>query len=368
MGALRFLLALSVAALHVTSVFGFSGIAILDGSRCVQIFYVISGFLIALILDLKYPATTQGTWLFYSNRALRIFIPYFAVLSATVAACLASWAMTGNAILLSPFLAEADRMSATTWIFAAVSNLMLLGTEWAYMLSYQAGGLVFDVNAYDHPPLATMFVLDLPAWSISIELAFYALAPFILRRHWLFLVALACATQLLRFKAYRHGLYSTATDYRFFPFELSLFLLGALAYRASGFITASPRRSAVVAAISAALVIWTPRYFNVHNYQFYTVMALMLPSLLAFTNRYSWDRWLGELSYPLYIVHWPILVFARSATTASNSLAWSLFCVGLSIALSIALHHLVVVPANRMRQRRLKTVAEADAAFASVSP
>ena len=354
MGSLRFLLAFAVAALHAAGTFNFAGNGILDGSRCVQIFYIISGFLIALILNRKYPATAQGTWLFYSNRALRIFVPYFAVLSATLAACLASYALTGDAVLLSPFLTEADRMSTATWLFAVLSNLTLFGTEWAYMLVYRAGSLFFDLNAYSHPPMATMFVVDLPVWSLSIELTFYVLAPFLLRRHWLVIAALACLLQWLRTTAYHHGYYSTATDYRFFPFELALFLLGALIYRVSRPLIASPRASAVIAAIAAALVIWTPRYLNAHQFQFYALLALMLPSLLAFTNEHRWDRWLGEMSYPLYIVHWPVLAFARSMAANSNHLAWPLLSVASSVLASIALHHLVVLPIDRWRQRRLR--------------
>jgi peptidoglycan/LPS O-acetylase OafA/YrhL len=60
MGTLRFLLALAVAAAHAAGTFGFAAAGILDGSRCVQMFYVISGFLIALILDRKYENTAKG--------------------------------------------------------------------------------------------------------------------------------------------------------------------------------------------------------------------------------------------------------------------------------------------------------------------
>jgi peptidoglycan/LPS O-acetylase OafA/YrhL len=316
MGTLRFLLALAVAAAHAAGTFGFAAAGILDGSRCVQMFYVISGFLIALILDRKYENTAKGVWLFYSNRALRIFVPYLVILFATIGLCLIFRAATGDAILLSPFFAEADRITAGTWLFAAISNLFLFGTEWAYMLVYRAGTLLFDLQAYSHPPMATMFVIDLPAWSLSIELTFYLLAPFILRRHWLWIATLACALQWLRTWAYHHGFYSTATDYRFFPFELSLFLLGALAYRARARLTASPRWSIAITAAVAALILYTPRYLFVHQYQLYVLMALALPTLLRFTNEHRWDRWLAELSYPVYVVHWPVLGVAADSQAA----------------------------------------------------
>ena len=53
---------------------------------------------------------------------------------------------------------------------------------------------------------------------------FYTIAPFILRRHVLPIAALAYFSYFLRFEGYHVGYYSEATNYRFFPFELSLFL------------------------------------------------------------------------------------------------------------------------------------------------
>src|SRR5579872_4576618 len=75
MGTLRFLLAVAVATAHSGC---FSGnFCLMRGDLAVQIFYIISGFLIALILHEKYDRTQ--TWLFYSNRALRIYVPYLFV-------------------------------------------------------------------------------------------------------------------------------------------------------------------------------------------------------------------------------------------------------------------------------------------------
>ena len=50
----------------------------MNGRMAVQCFYMISGFLISLVLSNKYdPSTADGRRLFYSNRALRIFVPYW---------------------------------------------------------------------------------------------------------------------------------------------------------------------------------------------------------------------------------------------------------------------------------------------------
>jgi len=48
------------------------------GAWAVQCIYMVSGFLISLVLSGKYDASTPaGLRLFYTNRALRIFVPYW---------------------------------------------------------------------------------------------------------------------------------------------------------------------------------------------------------------------------------------------------------------------------------------------------
>ena len=79
MGVIRFFLATAVVFHHSTLPWN---LPVVDGHQAVRLFYMISGFYMALILDRKYPATGEGIWLFYSNRALRIFPIYWLVLAA----------------------------------------------------------------------------------------------------------------------------------------------------------------------------------------------------------------------------------------------------------------------------------------------
>ena len=76
MGTFRFLLAMSVTLGHFGTVWGYH---IMNGRMAVQCFFMISGFLISLVLSQKYdPGTADGRALFYTNRALRIFVPYWS--------------------------------------------------------------------------------------------------------------------------------------------------------------------------------------------------------------------------------------------------------------------------------------------------
>jgi peptidoglycan/LPS O-acetylase OafA/YrhL len=142
------LLALSVAGGHIAGMFGFGASWIMPGSRAVQIFYIISGFLMALILNGKYADTPRGNWIFYTNRAVKIYVPYLAILAATLAVCLISKVISGNSLLLSVWFSEAGNMSISTWAFALLTNVFIIGQEWGYLLIYRAGSLFYDLQAF----------------------------------------------------------------------------------------------------------------------------------------------------------------------------------------------------------------------------
>src|SRR5215470_1977398 len=101
MGLMRFMLALAVASGHAGSFFGADIYPMVAGNIAVQIFYMMSGFLIALILAGKYADAPQGNWIFYSNRAVKIYVPYLAILAVTIFLSLASWAAGGPPLALA---------------------------------------------------------------------------------------------------------------------------------------------------------------------------------------------------------------------------------------------------------------------------
>jgi len=248
-------------------------------------------------------------------------------------------------------------MSLGAWAFAIVTNLFLLGMEWGAMLIDRGGELFFSPYAIEQPPSAIQFTIIVPAWTLSLELAFYLIAPFILRRHFLLIAALALASYTLRFQAYSHGYRSIALEYRFFPFELSLFLYGALSYQLYVFLKKrdmfKPILSLAITAACALTAISLPKYFSQHQHQMYALVGLLLPALFDFSRRHRWDKWLGDLSYPLYLVHWPVCAFGLAilgeATKGAN---YAYLVVILSIGLSIAINHFLVYPVDQWRQNR----------------
>lgn len=166
----------------------------------------------------------------------------------------------------------------------------------------------------------------------------YAMAPFILRRKLPLLVAFAAASHTLRMLSYHSGFYGDGTDYRFFPFELSLFLYGSICFRLGQPVSMDIRLSATVTAFLVLMLVFLPRYFLEHQYQLYLCVGLLLPVLFDFSRKTRWDRLLGELSYPLYLVHWPIIFFLAVLTTTIQPGAFGTAWVypWLAVATSIA--------------------------------
>jgi peptidoglycan/LPS O-acetylase OafA/YrhL len=342
--------------------FGFAAAWIMPGSRAVQIFYIISGFLMAMILNGKYADTPRGNWIFYTNRIVKIFAPYLVILAVTLAVCLLSKMLTGNALLLNPWFAEAGNMTFATWAFALLTNIFIVGQEWGFLLIYRAGSLFFDLHAFEHAPMASQFSVILPAWTLSIELLFYAIAPFIVRRHVLLIAAVAFAFYRLRWDGYHFGFYSEATSYRFFPFELSLFLYGAICFRLGKLLVPTDPRWLGLVTIGTAFttaVIFVPNYFRSDQYQLYAVIGVLLPALFEFSRRYHWDRALGDLSYPLYLVHWPVAAFAAAMIGAIHPgamgtvAAYPIVAIILAVAVSVLINRYVVDPLDRWRQLRV---------------
>jgi peptidoglycan/LPS O-acetylase OafA/YrhL len=238
-----------------------------------------------------------------------------------------------------------------------LTNVFIIGQEWVFLLIYRAGALVFSLQAFHEPPMASQFIVLLPAWTLSIELLFYLIAPFILRRHVLLIVALALASHSLRFAAYHFGYYSEATNYRFFPFELSLFLYGAIIFRLGRSLSpGDPRWCTLISVLTVITLIFFPRLFRGSQFALYALIGMALPALFDFGRRHRWDTLLGELSYPLYLVHWPICAYLASALNPvwfGKNPAFPMLAVVVAVAAAALVDRYIVAPVDRWRQARV---------------
>jgi peptidoglycan/LPS O-acetylase OafA/YrhL len=343
MGSLRLFLALAVVGSHA-EILGLS--KILTGGEAVQLFFVISGFYMALILEKKYHSVP----LFYSNRFLRLYPTYVLVLFGAVIWFLIEWAYTHHRP--PPFwIADANaQMPIWQWLALQLSNLSMIGLDLPALFHWKPGqGFLFLYGDTETTPDGAEWGGRLPwitqAWSVGSEIWFYLLAPFILRRSILVQSTVAIVSFAIMF------LMQSPLAYFFFPANLWLFLVGSLLYqifRSRHF--APPVWSGYLAlayVLLAGCSIGAASNRTVHVI-ILSLMALCIPLLFnAFSNS-RWDTTIANLSYPVYLVH--ILII--SILVATFRIHSGLFAAIASVSAAILIVHFIENPIDQYRQRR----------------
>ncbi len=361
MGVLRVLLALSVVLSHLGD---YGGISLAGGFASVQMFYIISGFYMATILTEKYdPRRDLGV--FYTNRFLRIYSIYFVALAMSLAGYYALWATSHSSWF---YQAAADNVPNLNWptrLWLSFTGLFVFGQETTLFQRFADGGLIFTSAEPDNNNPVWHLMPVPQAWSISIELVFYCLVPFLIRLRTRWLVAIIVVTEALRVWLY-YGLNLDHDPWlsRFFPLEIATFVMGMVARRIyDRYIYQIPRRTQITigagfiigACFIRALMFTFP--INQVVWPFYICALIALPCLFQLTRNSKLDSFIGNFSYPLYLIHWFVLI-AYDALTAGwhlpsmNTGARVAICLALSFFLSWIIMILVEVPLDRYRQRR----------------
>lgn len=313
MGLLRLLLAAIVLFEHTG---GLGGYAMTGGAVAVQCFFIISGFYMGLVLNERYdrPALNRA---FYTNRAIRIFAMYYLFLALHLIV-FALVEVQGGASPLGIY--ADDRIGLGERIGLGLLNLTAIGQELPLWLRVEDGALVWASQFRGTGAGEVINYMLIPmAWSLSLELMFYALAPFIARRS-AWAIGLVLAVSLLaRLVAARSGLVSDPWSYRFFPFELALFLAGVLSYKAWAANRGrwqGGKARLLALAVPLAILTWpwwaaatTPdTFFSLPRLGLLALVVLALPAIHSWSHQSATDRAIGELSFPVYLGH--LLVFA----------------------------------------------------------
>lgn len=306
----------------------------------VDIFFVISGYLISKHIREDLRAGTFSIKRFYARRVRRIF----PALSVILLACLAM----GWAILTPGEYEQLGKHVVAGAIF--VSNLVF----WK-----EAG--YFD-NAADTKPL-------LHLWSLGIEEQFYIVWPLILAffwrytRHlsWIFLGILGASL------AYSMAVVSqdVVADFyspftRFWELALGAGLVFLIAHKPSlkGVNYSTLSWLGLILILSAVILVK-------QHYAFPGAWAL-LPTVGAACMIYAGEKawlnrqvlshrlvvWVGLISYPLYLWHWPLLSFARimESETPSAIVRFSLLLT--SVVLAWLTYRLIERPLRWNRESR----------------
>ncbi|MGA9673173.1 MAG: acyltransferase [Terracidiphilus sp.] len=346
MGSFRTTLALSVVFAHIVSEHWLVG-----GRNAVQMFYCVSGFLITFVLTSGHSYTTK--WHFYINRALRIYPIYYGVAAVSLIVNLFPGTTFREVFSVLPLFGR---------LVLGLVNLTVIGQDWVMFMALHSGKIQFasDFRASEIPLYSGLLITQ--AWTLGVELSFYILAPFIVTRIGRIWIALAISITV-RFALAILGLgFKDPWTYRFFPSEMTWFMLGALSMRVllprwEKLLDNKPQWTAsTVFSVLALLVVYPalPGPEDVKSIALIVLTAMLLPVMFLFQNQSAIDKQIGELSYPIYISH--ILVAGLSeAALAMFSMRRFGVVVAVQlvsvIAVAYCLNRFVAEPLERLRKR-----------------
>ncbi len=361
-GLFRLLLSFAVVITHTYPVLGF---AFGNPVIAVRSFFVISGFYMALILSQRYAHYRD----FVSSRFLRLYPLYWAVLLLTILAGIGAHFVSGHWGELQDFVAAWPQLDWSSRLAVIGSNLTIIGRNTLMFLGIDPqSGLLTYAQSYELP--VWPFLLIPQAWTLGIEIAFYLLAPFLVKLRSGWLALLLAGSIALRYYLVAQGYDSVLWTYRFFPTELVYFLFGIFAYRIYVRLPHTPlvKYLGLTAFYLAVAMLWgfnyVPRYWDIQLVQlewlYYPLLAALIPFIFVYSKNLRFDRIIGEYSYPVYIIHILILntVGALFLTkyVSNDWLALGVFAV--SMAASWVLLRWVQEPADRKRLVYKKPASE----------
>ncbi|WP_268888892.1 acyltransferase family protein [Marimonas lutisalis] len=334
---LRMIAVLAVVLYH----FGVPGLP--GGFTGVDVFFVISGFLIGGIL---WRDLTENDRLhlgrFYIRRVKRLAPAYFAMAAVT--------SLFAFAIFL-PFE------------YREFGKSLIAATLYLSNVLFWRGEGYFDIGADNKALLHT--------WSLSVEEQFYIALPILIlllkfsRPLLIWTLIVAFAGSLAASVALTPG--SQTTTFYLFPFRawellagvllaiygqsrgatwayhaalswlgLALVLAGILFIRPQGF----PGWQAILPALGTALLIANGKQANPVNH----VLSMRLPVFF------------GKISYSLYLWHWPVLVLSKYWRDGYSGWSETAGWMALALVLSILSWWLVETPFRRVEGARGKNV------------
>jgi peptidoglycan/LPS O-acetylase OafA/YrhL len=357
-GYLRMLLALTVAVGHLQSgLYEASDrtIIFVGAIVAVKLFFIISGFYMAMIFH-KHYATTQ---MFLVSRAARLFPAYWLTMAFCVAAAL--WFQRPN---VGPFI-DLDfwyfvRSPAALSLFT-LSNVTFLGIDFSFIVCLQTSpavhfALTWNAQCPEGYQILVQNNVVPPAWTLSLEWYFYLLVPLFcylnVRRLALIAGCSFLLTILIAVFANFNPWYRAL-----FPAELYLFLLGFLAFRLKDFI---PKTVGGTCAALVIFVIFAYQHIPIFDWQnpagmnfaLYFAFALALPTLFEIGSLIPGERVAGDLSYPIYICHAAVetVIRALGLHEQLSLFAWISANV-LVVIMASALLLLATAPIERFRLR-----------------
>ncbi|WP_201782586.1 acyltransferase family protein [Pseudomonas sp. Leaf48] len=338
----------AIAVLSVVAFHAFPSL-IQGGFVGVDVFFVISGFLISSIIFGSLEKNSFSFVDFYSRRVNRIFPALLLMLAAT-------WAFGWFSLLADEYTQLGKHIAGGA---AFVSNFVLLG-ESGY----------FDNSA------ETKLLLHL--WSLGIEEQFYLVWPLMVWAVWKARINALILIALVGGVSFTLNVMSVHTDpvatfyspqTRFWELLVGSLLANVTLHKHHFFPawrdTSSPTVRNIQSLAGLSLLV-TAFALTTKNNQFpgwWALLPTIGAALIIAAGPFAWINktvlsnrllvWFGLISFPLYLWHWPLLTFARIMNSETPSAAIRLAAVIASVFLAWLTYRFVEKPIRyRVNPRR----------------
>lgn len=318
--------------------FHFSLIGLPGGFVGVDIFFVISGYLMTAIVVGKLEKGSFSIIDFYMARVRRI-LPALLVVISTLLALGWFW-------LPTPDYQELGKQSAYSLAF--LSNI-----------GYWKSSGYFDVAAHEKWLLHT--------WSLAVEAQFYVLYPIIVSILWRYFktMKVLIASLILLFTAsFSLNIYFVESHpslaFYFLPTRGWELFAGGLVFLLANRIVLQNKINSALYTMGWILLFYS---FFIINQEiiwpgFWALLPVIGTSLIIFANNQSNKltnnriaQWIGDRSYSLYLWHWPLVV-GLYFTALQAEWIWVIATFTLSLIIAHLSYEYIEVPTRSYLSRK----------------
>lgn len=317
--------------------FHFGGVQLPGGYAGVDMFFVISGYVITLLIVREHQAGRFSLAGFYKNRVIRLLPNLFVMILATLV-------ISYTLLLPNDFFQYGKSLQFT----AIYLTNMVFARQQGY----------FDLSREVKPLLHT--------WSLSIEEQFYLFFPLLLLllwkfryRRWIVFGMLFICSLAWKVWVTQHD---QAASFFSFPGRIWEFMIGAIAAQASPGFRYRLAENTWLSAVSVMIIAIT--FIFLDERIAYSGLWIAIPCLAtaililsshgtgvgaALSGKHL--VFVGTLSYSLYLWHWPLLVMLRNLQWEVSPLSQLPLLFAGTFALAYPAWRFIEAPLHRNKNR-----------------
>ena len=326
-GIIRFYLAICVVHAHILhhgAITGFPNpIAwmAISSAHAVMCFFVISGFFAFYQLDRYFSSdNTVDVRSYYRDRLLRIYPTYIAVI----------------------FLCAPIYFLVVPW--SASVDISKLG-DLARSIAYNFFPPAFDLGLMWSEFHAFEFVILPPSWSTGNEMIFYLLAPALLALWPINKILLPII--MLAILALDEAWHPVSDFVRYVnpAANMKFFILGGICYFLYNAASAYIRPSLWYLPLFTVGLILAGHYTSpllIDKYDWFTYLfcasfAIFLMTTFAMVPKSRVDALIGNIAYPLFLVHVPVIELLKTGKLSPHNLYAASFALSISASIIVYL-------------------------------